>query len=111
MFLFGVVVMENGLYKAAFATQLGAGAGVIVLQDGKLRGGDSVIAYVGSYHSDGKNLQAEVSTSRHTEDPEMRSVLGMDSATLKLSGPCTATTAELADSTGRFKARLNLLSR
>ncbi len=33
--------MQNGLYRVEFRTPLGSGAGVVVLQDDNLRGGDS----------------------------------------------------------------------
>lgn len=44
--------LPNGLYKIAFETPSGTEYGVAYLQDGKLRGGDSGIAYVGSFASD-----------------------------------------------------------
>lgn len=45
--------LPSGLYKIAFETPSGTEYGVAYLQDGKLRGGDSGMAYVGSYSMDG----------------------------------------------------------
>lgn len=35
--------MKNGLYKVSFQTQTGGGGGVVVLHDGEVRGGDSLL--------------------------------------------------------------------
>ena len=51
---------ENGLYAIRFQTPLGAGAGVAYLENGKLRGGDSMMAYVGSFNETGGVLTADV---------------------------------------------------
>jgi hypothetical protein len=45
--------MQNGLYWVEFRTPLGSGAGVVVLQDGNLRGGDSSMYYFGTYTETG----------------------------------------------------------
>lgn len=42
-------MLNNGLYRVTFRTPLGEGAGVAVLLDGKIRGGDSAFAYSGRY--------------------------------------------------------------
>ncbi len=57
--------LQNGLYKIEFQTQLGAGSGVVILHDGQLRGGDSMIYYVGTYKQDGDEFSAEVRTDAH----------------------------------------------
>ncbi len=41
-------VMKDGLYRVEFQTQRGAGAGVVFLEGGALRGGDSQMFYTGS---------------------------------------------------------------
>ncbi len=56
--------MKDGLYNIEFATHLGSGAGVVVLRDGKIRGGDSSMYYVGDYSLDGDAVRASVSVSR-----------------------------------------------
>lgn len=47
--------LPTGLYKIAFISAYGTDFGVLVLQEGgKLRGGDSGNAYVGTYGRTGK---------------------------------------------------------
>lgn len=59
----------NGLYKIAFETPSGTEYGVAYLQDGKLRGGDSGMAYVGSYSMDGDLMSAELSVTTRPSRP------------------------------------------
>ncbi len=89
---------ENGLYAIRFSTPLGAGAGVAYLQDGKLRGGDSMMAYVGSYNEVGGQLQADVRAYKHTNVPGMGSVFGTDNVDIHLSGTVSGGIADLTGS-------------
>jgi hypothetical protein len=54
-------IMFKGLYKVEFKTPRRKGAGVVYAADGKLHGGSSAFAYVGSYterqHDYGRRLQ------------------------------------------------------
>lgn len=77
---------ENGLYAIRFGTPLGEGAGVAYLHDGKLRGGDSMMAYVGSYSESDGNLEADVNAYQHTAVPDMASVFGATNVNIHLSG-------------------------
>ena len=76
--------MRNGLYKVHFTTQLGSGAGVVVLRDGRLYGGDSSMYYVGDYTLNGDHFTADVRTDRHTSN--LSPVLGVDRAHITLTG-------------------------
>ena len=59
--------MKNGLYIARFSTPMDDGAGVIVIQDGEVRGGDSGMYYFGTVtHTDDK-LQVKMRVRRHYE--------------------------------------------
>ncbi|MEP1573629.1 GrlR family regulatory protein [Roseibium album] len=78
--------MQEGLYKALFQTQQGAGAGVVYLSEGTVRGGDSGMFYVGTYTLDGDQFTATVKVDTHTDTPGLLSTLGRDSATLVLAG-------------------------
>jgi T3SS negative regulator,GrlR len=84
-------MLANGKYSAWFRTPLGEGTGTIVLQDGKVSGGDTVIAYSGSYRQDGDDISAEISTKRHT--PGQLSVFGVDEVDIALTGKSTGTMA------------------
>jgi hypothetical protein len=84
-------MLENGKYSAWFRTPLGEGTGVVTLNDGKVTGGDTVIAYTGSYNQVGDEFTAEISTKRHTSG--QLSVFGIDNVELTLTGKSVGITA------------------
>lgn len=92
-------MLKNGSYSAWFRTRQkegtgiikGEGTGVIELIDGKVTGGDTVLAYNGSYVVDGDEFTAFIATERHT--PGQPSVFGIDVIELTLIGKSTPTTA------------------
>lgn len=86
---------EDGLYVIRFQTPYGAGAGVANLNDGKLRGGDSMMAYVGSFHLSNGALAAEVRAYKHTSVPGMSSVFGVDEVDITLNGTVSGGNATL----------------
>jgi hypothetical protein len=69
----------------------GEGTGVVELNDGKVTGGDTVLAYTGSYVVDGDKFTAFIATKRHS--PGQPSVFGIDEVNLTLTGKFTPTTA------------------
>jgi hypothetical protein len=85
--------MQNGLYRVEFRTPLGSGAGVVTLQDGNLRGGDSSMYYFGSYTETGNQATVDAESHRHT--PGVPSVLGRDDAHLSLRGTVQGNSAQL----------------
>ena len=84
-------MLRNGSYSAWFRTQQGEGTGVVVLNDGKITGGDNVSAYTGSYVVDGDKFTASLAARRHTQGQP--SVFGIDNVDLTLAGKSTPTTA------------------
>jgi hypothetical protein len=60
--------------------------GIVYASDGKLRGGSSAHAYVGSYKENGDTITATVSSMRHTDDPNHPSVFGLDRVTIDCQG-------------------------
>ena len=78
--------MREGLYKVEFHTVHGTGNGVIYATAGKLRGGNSGFAFIGSYTGSGNDILARVSTERHNEDPAVKPLFGTDRITLTLRG-------------------------
>lgn len=80
------MAFESGLYAIRFQTPAGAGAGVAYLENGKLRGGDSMMAYVGSYNEANGILNADVGAYIHTNVPGMSSVFGVDQVDIHLTG-------------------------
>ena len=108
--------LPNGLYKIAFETPSGAEYGVAYLQEGKLRGGDSGMAYVGSYELDAGLLSAEISVSQHRHVLGAVSALGFNNVQIHLNGLVDDTgitrltgTSPMSSSI-RFKARLSHLA-
>jgi hypothetical protein len=107
------LMLPDGFYGVKFKTQRGEGAGVAVLTGGKLRGGDSALAYSGSYQQNGDNFTASVKTSRHAQG--MPSVFGVDAVDITLSGKSTSDTANCTGSAAQapgvsFQAVLTRIS-
>lgn len=78
--------LQPGLYKVSFKTQLGEGVGVVYLEGGKLRGGDAVYAWIGSYEEPGGGFEAQVSIVQHTPGEAAASVFGVENAEVQLKG-------------------------
>ena len=87
-------MLRNGSYSTWFRTPQGEGTGIVVLSDGKLTGGDTVLAYNGTYFQNGDRFSASVRTQRHS--PGQPSVFGIDNLDLTLIGKSTPTTASCA---------------
>jgi hypothetical protein len=69
-----------------FHTVHGIGTGVIYAINGKLRGGNSGFAFIGSYAGKGEEIHVKVSTQRHNDDPALKPLFGTDMITLTLKG-------------------------
>ncbi|MGY8681061.1 GrlR family regulatory protein [Bradyrhizobium sp. UFLA05-153] len=78
--------LREGLYKANFHTVHGTGCGVLYVTDGKLRGGNSAFAFIGTYTGEGESIKVKISTERYNDDPTFRPLFGTDRITLTLSG-------------------------
>ena len=64
----------------------GTGSGVIYAINGKLRGGNSAFAFIGSYTDKGDGIQVKVTTQRHNPDPAFKPLFGTDMITLTRKG-------------------------
>jgi hypothetical protein len=84
-------MLKNGQYSAWFRTPLGEGTGIIMLRDGRVSGGDTVLEYAGSYRQTGDKFTAAISTKRHT--PGQLSVFGIDNVDLAVTGKSAGTVA------------------
>jgi hypothetical protein len=63
-------MLTDGKYSVWLRTALAEGMGVVVLApDGKLSGGDSIMAYTGRWRADGEHFQATVFATRHSTGP------------------------------------------
>jgi hypothetical protein len=81
------MTVENGMYVVRFRAPAGVmGGGVVILGDGKLRGGDSMVAYLGSYRDEGGEMIAELQAKVHTNVPGMAPIFGAADATVMAKG-------------------------
>lgn len=87
--------MKDGLYSATFSTPKGNGTGVVVLQDGKLRGGDSMMAYVGTYSESDNQFSAQFEVKVHSRPPGMSSVFGRDHVHVSANGTSDGDTVQM----------------
>jgi hypothetical protein len=79
--------MLKGLYKVEMHTVHGSRRGVLYVYDGKMMGGNSAFAFIGTYQeSDRGEVSAEISTLRHNEDPNFQPLFKTDKITLSLKG-------------------------
>jgi T3SS negative regulator,GrlR len=78
--------LQEGLYKVEFHTVHGTGTGVVYATAGKLRGGNSAFAFVGSYTDKSDGTHVKISTQRYNQDPAFRALFGTDMITLTLRG-------------------------
>jgi hypothetical protein len=85
-------MLRNGSYAVWFRTPLRAGTGIIVFNNGKITGGDTVLGYSGTYFQNGDKFTASVATRRHT--PGQPSVFDIDNVDLAVSGTSTPTMAQ-----------------
>jgi hypothetical protein len=79
--------MLKGLYKVEMDTVHGSRRGVVYVYDGKMMGGNSAFAFIGSYResADGE-VTVEISTLRHNDDPSFQPLFETDKITLSLNG-------------------------
>ena len=107
--------MENGLYKVEFRTPLGAGAGVVFLQNGRIHGGNSAMFYTGSMFEQGNDLTAQVEGNIHTQMAGMQSVFGVNHTHISLKGTGNGKTASFTGTAKEvpnvsFQAKLTKIS-
>jgi len=95
-------MLENGKYSAWFRTALGEGTGVVTLKDGTITGGDTVLAYTGTYSQDGDVFTVDIATKRHS--PGQLSVFGIDNVDLKLGGKSVGRVASCRGTTRQAPA-------
>jgi hypothetical protein len=79
--------MRKGLYKVEMHTVHGSRRGVLYVYDGKMMGGNSAFAFIGTYRETGSGeVLVDISTLRHNEDPNFQPLLKSDNITLSLRG-------------------------
>jgi hypothetical protein len=79
--------MLEGLYKVEMHTAHGSRRGVLYVYDGKMMGGNSAFAFIGTYRdSDNGEVLVDISSLRHNEDPNFQPLFKSDNITLALVG-------------------------
>jgi hypothetical protein len=86
-------MLPDGFYGVKFKTPIGEGAGVVMLANGQLRGGDTALVYSGTFKQDGDSFSGSVATSRHAQG--LPSVFGIDVVSISLSGKSSGNSATL----------------
>jgi hypothetical protein len=76
----------NGLYRFEMHAAQGSRRGVVYVYDGKMMGGNSAFAFVGTYRESAGEVSVEISTMRHNDDPNFQPLLQSDRVTIALTG-------------------------
>lgn len=82
--------MLNGTYSVEFMTENGNGSGVVVINNGTIRGGDSSMYYVGTMTEKDDEVTAKVRAAIHSQVIGMASVFGVDEVNIELTGKLTS---------------------
>lgn len=72
----------GGFYTVRFSLNEAVGRSVMYAHGGRLLGGNSAFAHIGTYSPEGDEVDIEVQTVRHNPDPNYRAMAGTDDATL-----------------------------
>ncbi|MGB8398630.1 GrlR family regulatory protein [Bradyrhizobium sp.] len=78
--------MFGGFYKVRFQLGEAVGRSVMYVRAGRMLGGNSAFAHIGSYQETGEEIAIEIKTVRHNPDPNYRAMAGTDDATLLAKG-------------------------
>lgn len=78
--------MFGGFYTVRFTLNEAVGRSVMYVHGGKLLGGNSAFAHIGSYEETDDGVGIQVKTVRHNPDPNYRAMAGTDDATLVAKG-------------------------
>ncbi|WP_050422040.1 GrlR family regulatory protein [Bradyrhizobium tropiciagri] len=78
--------MLNGLYKVEYGINGAFGRSIMCLHDGKMMGGNSAFAHLGTYQVTNGEIIADVITERHNDDPNFKPLMGADVAVIKVRG-------------------------
>lgn len=82
----GTRPLLEGFYKVRFQLGAAVGRSVMYARDGKMLGGNSAFAHIGTYQEVGDGVDIVIQTVRHNPDPSYRAMAGTDDATLLAKG-------------------------
>jgi hypothetical protein len=78
--------MFGGFYTVRFQLGEALGRSVMYARGGKMLGGNSAFAHIGTYEDLGGEIAIEIKTVRHNPDPNFPAMAGTDDATLLARG-------------------------
>jgi hypothetical protein len=76
----------EGFYKVKYQVDEAVGRSVMYVHGGSMLGGNSAFAHYGTYEEVGGTVTSEITSHRHNEDPNYKSLLGADIATIDVRG-------------------------
>src|SRR3954454_9535966 len=80
------IPLLNGLYKVEYGVNDAFGRSIMCMHDGKMLGGNSAFAHLGTYREEGGEILAEIITQRHNEDPHYKPLMDTDVAAISVRG-------------------------
>ena len=78
--------MFGGFYTVRFQLNDAVGRSVMYAHEGKMLGGNSAFAHIGTYEERDDGILIEIKTVRHNPDPNYPAMAGRDDATLTAHG-------------------------
>ena len=84
--LAGDTALFEGFYKVRFQLGAAVGRSVMYARDGRMLGGNSAFAHIGTYEKRDDGVDIVIQTVRHNPDPNYRAMAGTDDATLLAKG-------------------------
>jgi len=85
----------DGLYRVEYGINDAFGRSIMCMHDGKLLGGNSAFAHLGTYQEAGGEIVASVITERHNDDPYFKPLMGADVARINVRGKANGNTIRL----------------
>ncbi len=79
--------MLDGLYKVEYGVNDAFGRSVMCMHAGRLLGGNSAFAHLGTYREESNGeIAADLITARHNDDPYYKPLMGADVAAIQVRG-------------------------
>ena len=78
--------MLEGFYKVRFQVDDAVGRSVMYAHAGSMLGGNSAFAHYGTYTEVDGVVISEITSHRHNDDPNYKSLLGSDISTIDVRG-------------------------
>ncbi|WLB54501.1 GrlR family regulatory protein [Bradyrhizobium japonicum] len=76
----------EGLYKVEYDINDGSGRSVLYAHAGKMLGGNTAFAHLGTYEIVNGEIVARLQTKRHSRSPQHRSLVSSDAVTISIRG-------------------------